>query len=109
MWVTVNGKSYTFEEAEKLGLLKALDDRKSPSINFDNQNQFELSIDHETKSLSISMNESEPIDIPKDIMIDVTGFKTFKAWVNYIEDEGLEEDEDFLSLIAEKMNLINNE
>ncbi|MEO2202337.1 hypothetical protein ABGV42_01120 [Paenibacillus pabuli] len=101
MYVSVNGVNYTLEEAERLGILEPLE----KNVETDSVADLELLIDTETRSFSIRIGTNDFKDVPKDVMVDVTGFGTFKGWKDYIESEGLAEDEEFLQEIAEGMKL----
>lgn len=102
MYINVNGVNYTLEEAERLGFLKPLEKQ---SIDTDTEPELELLIDTESRSFSIRIGSGDFKDIPKDVMVYVTGFGTFKGWMDYVEAEDLSEDADFLQEIAEGMKI----
>ncbi|PGO60662.1 hypothetical protein [Priestia megaterium] len=99
--VTIDGKKYTWDEAERLGLLPKKQEQQS---NVADGRSLEIIIDEDTKSFRLSVDDEEGVDIPKPLLIDIFEVSGFKSIKEIIEEDGV--DEDALEELAQKMNLI---
>lgn len=99
--VTVNGVQYSLDEAEKLGLLPK---KESVDIIAANENDIEIIVDEDTKSFSLQVNDNDPVDIPKEMLIDIFEVSGFRSIANIIEEDGV--DDDILEEMAKSLNLL---
>lgn len=98
--VTIDGKTYDWDEAEKLGLLPKREVGKS--LEDTDGNAIEIIIDEDTKSFRLQVNGNEPVDIPKGMLIDVFEVSGFRSIANIIEEDGV--DDDVLEDLAKSLN-----
>ncbi|KDN90461.1 hypothetical protein MF621_004027 (plasmid) [Bacillus velezensis] len=102
--VTINGKQYSLDEAEKLGLLPKKQEDKGQGNNII-ENDIEIIIDEDTKSFRLQVNDGEPVDIPRGLLIDVFEVSGFRGIVNIIEEDGV--DDHILEDLARSLKIIN--
>lgn len=101
IFVTVNGVKYSLGEAEKLGLLPKKQNNEYVSAN---ENEIEIIVDEDTKSFSLQVNDNDPADIPKEMLIDIFEVSGFRSIVNIIEEDGV--DDDILEDLAKSLDLL---
>ncbi|MCY7911217.1 hypothetical protein MOB65_20385 [Bacillus inaquosorum] len=101
--VTINGKKYSFDEAERMGLLPKKQENTESSSSV-TENNIEIIVDEDTKSFRLQVNDGDPVDIPKSLLIDIFELSGFRGIANIIEEDGV--DDDILEDLAKSLKLI---
>lgn len=102
IFVTIGDKKYSLEEAESLGLLPKKQINTGGSST--GENDIEIIVDEDTKSFRLQVNDNDPVDIPKSLLIDVFEVSGFRSIANIIEEDGV--DDDTLEDLAKSLKLI---
>ncbi|MCY0092185.1 MULTISPECIES: hypothetical protein [Bacillus amyloliquefaciens group] len=61
-------------------------------------------VDEDTKSFRLQVNDGDPVDIPKSMLIDIFEVSAFRSIANIIEEDGV--DDDILEDLAKSLKLI---
>ncbi|QPK89780.1 hypothetical protein IEN91_04885 [Bacillus velezensis] len=100
--VTINGNKYSLDEAEKMGLLPKK--QADTEVKDTDENDIEIIVDEDTKSFRLQVNDGEPVDIPKSVLIDIFEVSGFRSIANIIEEDGV--DDDILEDLAKSLKLV---
>lgn len=100
--VTIGDKKYSLDEAERLGLLPKKQVESEPKNV--NENDIEIIVDEDTKSFSLQVNDGDPVDIPKGMLVDIFEVSGFRSLANIIEEDGV--DDDILEELAKALKLL---
>ncbi len=101
--VTINGKKYSLDEAEEMGLLPKKQEHTELSSSA-TEKDIEIIVDEDTKSFRLQVNDGDPVDIPKSMLIDIFEVSGFRSIANIIEEDGV--DDDILEDLAKSLKLI---